>query len=128
MSQLVARLIGALTISIFSLAAAAAPPNLGAGLREMVMKYEARGSGTTADFAAGPSSRGAPRSAADGVRHDAHGHVAVSIHLDGKVALAAAAGGLSALGAEIQTARNLTHFGEVSAFVPIEKVSDMAAM
>jgi Subtilase family len=128
MCQLVARLVGALSIASFSLAVAAAPPNLGAGLREMVMKYEAQGPAAAPDFANNPSRRGTPRSASDGVRHDIHGHVAVSIHLDGKIALADAAKGLRALGAEIQTARNLTPAGEVSAFVPIEKVSAMAAM
>jgi hypothetical protein len=126
MSHPVARLAGALAISILSLAAAAAPRNLGAGLREMVMKYEAQGPGA-ADFATRSASRVAPRSAADGVRHDVHGHVAVSIHLDGKIALEDAAAGLRALGAEIQTARNLSRFGEISAFAPIEKVSEMAA-
>jgi subtilisin family serine protease len=128
MSQVVVRLVGALAISISFPTAAATPPNLGAGLREMVMKYEARGPGAAADFSTRPLSRGALRSASDGVRHDVHGHVAVSIHLDGKMALADAAEGLRALGAEIQTARNLTRFGEISAFVPIEKVSEMAAM
>jgi subtilisin family serine protease len=129
MSHPVARLAGALAISIISLAAAAAPRNLGAGLREMVMRYEAQGPGAS-DFAArsaGTASRVTPRSAADAVRHDVHGHVAVSIHLDGRIALEDAASGLRALGAEIQTARNLTRFGEISAFVPIEKVSAMAA-
>ena len=124
------RLVGALAISIFYLSAArAAPANLGAGLREMVMQYEAHGPAAPAtEVAAKRSSTAAMRSASDAVRRDVHGHVAVSIHLDGKLGLADVAGKLRALGADIVTARNLTRFGEISAFVAIETVSQMAAV
>jgi hypothetical protein len=118
MNKFFVRLAGAFAISIFFLPASfAASPNLGAGLREMVMRYEA-----------GIRPPGAAmRSAGDGARRDAHGHVAVFIHLDGKIPLADTADRLRALGAEIVTVRNLTRFGEISAFVPIASVSQMAA-
>ena len=80
MNQVVVRLVGALAISIFYLSAArAAPANLGAGLREMVMQYEAHGPAAPAtEVAAKRSSTAAMRSASDAVRRDVHGHVAVT--------------------------------------------------
>ena len=127
MRMLCMRLIGAWGISVlFVSAAAAAPANLGAGLREMVMQYEAQGPLKSQPLTAKTASKSL-RSASDGVRRDMHGHVAVSIHLDGKSSVADTANRLRALGAEIVTARNLTQSGEISAFVPIEKASQMAA-
>lgn len=128
MNQLIMRLAGALAISALPVSAAfAASSHLGAGLREMVMRYEA-GDRPPAAAARSASSKLPMRSAGDGARRDRHGHVAVSIHLDGRIPLADAAERLRALGAEIMTARNLTRFGEISAFVPVENVSQMAAM
>jgi hypothetical protein len=141
MSKKVTRLAGALVISMFCVAAAAAAPrNLGAGLREMVLQYESRGdvganSGQSAPakslsvpFAA-PNlpSRLGMRAALKGLRLDVHGHVAVSIHLDGKSSLEDVSARMRSLGAEVVTARYLTQFGEISAFAPIANVSQMAA-
>ncbi len=128
MNYTIVRLVGAIAISVcFAPAVFAAPSNLGAGLREMVMRYEA-GDRSPATAARSASSQTARRSAGVAARRDAHGHVAVSIHLDGSLPLPEAADRLRGLGAEIVTARNLTRFGEISAFVPIEKLSQMAAL
>jgi hypothetical protein len=142
MSGHVTRLVCALAISIgYVAAAAAAPRNLGAGLREIVLQYEARGAmdvDSASNASAGPlsapfdttmnsSSTVAMRAASQGVRLDAHGHIAVSVHLDGTSSLDDVTTRLRSLGAEIVTARYLTRFGEISAFVPIANVSQMAA-
>ena len=141
MSGHIARRVGILTISIcFAGAAASAPRNLGAGLREMVLQYEAR-SATSATSgpniaakplgmpldAVTPLSTGAGRAATKALRLDAHGHIAVSVHLDGNNSLDDVTARMRSLGAEIVTARYLTRFGEISAFVPIAIVSQMAA-
>jgi len=126
MIKVYTRLLGAFSIAAACWSAlAAAPPNVGAGLREMVMQHEVHPAADSALVSPG-SAKPLIRSAVDGVRRDAHGHVAVSVHLDGTVALSEAAAQLRALGAEIVTARNLTRFGEISAFVPVEKVNQMA--
>jgi len=141
MSKQVARLAGALVISMcYVAAAAAAPRNLGAGLREMVLQYESRGDVGASSGQAGPAkSRSVPfaalnspsalgmRGALKGLRLDVHGHVAVSIHLDGKNSLDDVSARMRSLGAEVVTARYLTRSGEISAFAPIANVSQMAA-
>ena len=91
MNQLIMRLAGALAMSALPVSAAfAASSHLGAGLREMVMRYEA-GDRPPAAAARSASSKLPMRSAGDGARRDRHGHVAVSIHLDGRIPLADAA-------------------------------------
>ena len=141
MSKQVTRLVGALVVSMCYVGAVvAAPRNLGAGLREMVLQYESRGDVASSSGQTRPAkSLSVPfapvkspfalgmRAAAKTLRLDAHGHIAVSIHLDGKSSLDDVAGRMRSLGAEVVTARYLTRSGEISAFVPMANVSQMAA-
>jgi hypothetical protein len=137
MLRQITMLAGVLAASAgFIASATGAPSNLGAGLREMVMRQEG-GAANPGVQQAGTKALSAPliapqsaltlRSAATkAVRLDTHGHVAVSIHLDGSQSLDDVTARLRSLGAEVVTARYLNRFGAISAFAPVGAVSQMA--
>lgn len=126
MSKLCARLIGAVAITFYLSAAAAAPANLGAGLREIVEKFQSSPSTAAPTVQPSPTARTLPSS--DRVQRDAHGHLGVSIYLDGRSTLNDTTQRLRELGAEIVATTELVRFGAISAYVPVEKVSQMAAL
>ena len=98
---------------------ALAPDNVGGGLRELI---EAQGT------AAAPAAVSAAALLEPRVLRDTQSRVLVNVWLDGGRPLAAVHQSLEALGARVQAELPSYRKGVISAFVPIERASEAAAL
>jgi hypothetical protein len=118
------RIGAALSIAFAAAAVLAAPANVGGGLRQIADEAELGPTQAAARALAGTPSI----SNSAHVQRDVHGHVGVSIYLNGRSTLADTVAKLKALGAEVNATTDSVQFGAISAFVPAAKVSQMAAL